>query len=133
MTANTEHKVVKLCQPSDGGIKIWRYMDLPKLVAFLETESLHFARADTLGDPFEGSWTRLNRAAQEQQIREMIADAEMNIPDAKVKYTPEKLQQEFERSMWPALRRSPSPAPSCVTAQLVGYHCLPTTAWGADD
>ena len=96
MTANTEHEVVKLCQPSDGSIKIWRYMDLPKLVAFLETKSLHFARADTLGDPFEGSWTRLNRAAREQQIQEMIADAEMNIPDAEMKYTPEKLQQEFE-------------------------------------
>ncbi len=90
MTANTEHEVVKLCQPSDGSIKIWRYMDLPKLVAFLETGSLHFARADTLGDPFEGSWTRLNRAAREQQIQEMIADAEMNIPDAEIKYTPEK-------------------------------------------
>ena len=91
MTANTEHEVVKLCQPPDGGMNIWRYMDLPKLVAFLETGSLHFARADTLGDLYEGSWTRLNRAAQGKQIREMIADREMNIPGAKVKYTPEEL------------------------------------------
>ena len=42
-------------------------MDLTKLVAFLETGSLYFARADTFGDPYEGSWTRLNKAAEEQQ------------------------------------------------------------------
>ena len=64
---------------------------------FLETGSLHFARADTLGDPYEGSWTRLNKVAQEHQILEMLADREKHHPDAKVKYTPEKLQQEFKR------------------------------------
>ena len=90
MTAHTEHEVVERFQPPDGNMKIWRYVDLPKLIDFLETGSLHFARADTLGDPYEGSWTLLNLAARGQQIREMIADAEM-------KYTPEKLQQEFER------------------------------------
>ena len=98
MTAHTEHEVVERFQPPDGNMKIWRYVDLPKLIDFLETGSLHFARADTLGDPYEGSWTLLNMAARGQQIREMIADAELNIPDAEVKYTPEKLQQEFERS-----------------------------------
>ena len=98
MTADTEHPVVATFQPPDGNMKIWRYMDLPQLVAFLETGSLHFARADTLGDPYEGSWTRLNKVAQDHQILEILADTEKHHPDAKVKYTPEKVQQEFESS-----------------------------------
>ena len=97
MSANTEHEVVKSFQPPDGNMKIWRYMDLPKLIAFLETGSLHFARADTLGDPYEGSWTKLNSLAQVQLIQRMLADA-ANIADAKVKYTPEDLRQQFARS-----------------------------------
>ena len=43
-------------------------MDLTKLVAFLETGSLHFARADTLSDPYEGSLSRFNSAAEEQRL-----------------------------------------------------------------
>ena len=35
--------------------KLWRYMDLSKLIAMLEDQSLFFARADKLGDPFEGA------------------------------------------------------------------------------
>jgi len=36
---------------------LWRYMDLAKLVSLLQTNALHFARLDRLGDPFEGSVT----------------------------------------------------------------------------
>ena len=43
-------------------------MNLPQLIDFLETKNLHFARVDTLGDPYEGSWTRLDMAAREQQL-----------------------------------------------------------------
>jgi hypothetical protein len=39
-------------------IPMWRYMDFTKFVSMLETRSLFFARADLLGDPFEGSLTR---------------------------------------------------------------------------
>lgn len=42
-------------QPPNPSMKIWRYMDFTKFVATLETSSLYFARADQLGDPFEGS------------------------------------------------------------------------------
>jgi hypothetical protein len=34
---------------------LWRYMDFAKFVALLEGNALHFARADLLGDPFEGA------------------------------------------------------------------------------
>jgi hypothetical protein len=46
--------------PTDRTIALWRYMDLSKFVALLQTGKLYFARADKLGDPFEGSVTRLN-------------------------------------------------------------------------
>lgn len=36
---------------------LWRYMDLPRLVSLLDRQALWFARADLLGDPFEGSVT----------------------------------------------------------------------------
>jgi hypothetical protein len=40
--------------------KLWRYMDLTKLVALLGTKTLFFTRADRLGDPWEGATTRFN-------------------------------------------------------------------------
>ena len=40
---------------------LWRYMDFTKFVSLLSTDALYFARADTLGDPFEGSLTKHNR------------------------------------------------------------------------
>ncbi|EGR1558865.1 DUF2971 domain-containing protein [Vibrio parahaemolyticus] len=36
-------------------MKLWRYLDLAKLVSLLETETLFFARMDTFDDPFEGA------------------------------------------------------------------------------
>lgn len=42
-------------QPPDPGVSLWRYMDLSKFVALLQKRALVFARADNLGDPFEGS------------------------------------------------------------------------------
>ncbi len=44
--------------PADS--KLWRYLDLPKYLAMLDTASLWFSRADLLGDPFEGSMSQAN-------------------------------------------------------------------------
>jgi hypothetical protein len=41
-----------------GSTPIWRYMDLPKLLALLERRALFLCRADRLGDQFEGSFTQ---------------------------------------------------------------------------
>jgi len=54
----TPHPVFK--QPSDPGTPIWRYMDFTKFVSMLESGALFFSRADCLGDPFEGSYSRGN-------------------------------------------------------------------------
>lgn len=51
-----EHEVFS--PPEDPNAVIWRYMDFTKLVALLDSASLYFARADRLGDEFEGSYSR---------------------------------------------------------------------------
>ena len=58
--------------PQDPTIPLWRYMDFTKFVSMLETRSIFFARADLLGDPFEGSLTRVEakrRADFEAELR----------------------------------------------------------------
>jgi hypothetical protein len=60
MPATTNHPV--FTAPSDPNVPIWRYMDFPKYVAMLESQALFFARADLLGDPFEGSISKANLA-----------------------------------------------------------------------
>ena len=42
-------EVDKRCEPET---RLWRYMDFAKFVALLEQRSIHFARADVLGDSF---------------------------------------------------------------------------------
>lgn len=53
--SGTDHYVFE--QPPQN-LKLWRYVSLAKFVSMLETESLHFARTDTLNDPFEGSLSK---------------------------------------------------------------------------
>ncbi|MCY3820882.1 MAG: hypothetical protein OXH52_16230 [Gammaproteobacteria bacterium] len=90
MAANIQHEVVAGYQPNDQDLRIWRYVDLPRLIDFLETRSLHFARVDTLGDPYEGTVTRLNVVAREAQLAVMARDAP---PQAGV--SAESLRQSF--------------------------------------
>ena len=68
MPADTTHKGVKTRQPRDIKVKIWRYMSLEKLIDFLRTEELYFARGDIVRDEFEGAGTRANI-----QERELLA------------------------------------------------------------
>lgn len=58
MPAQTDHPV--FLQPDNQRIRIWRYMDFTKFVSLLESSALHFSRADCLGDPFEGSYSKGN-------------------------------------------------------------------------
>ena len=91
MSADITHPVVAPCQPPDSSMKVWRYMDVTRLVALMETRSLHFARADTLDDPFEGSLALRNQMAHEQMITRMLEDQENNPPSA-VRYTRSQLR-----------------------------------------
>lgn len=46
--------------PSNEKIKIWRYMDFPKLLSLFENEALFFCRYDKLEDPYEGAIPKEN-------------------------------------------------------------------------
>ena len=48
-------------QPHDPAVAIWRYMDLAKFLALLQSGGIYFTRADLLGDPFEGSFAKANQ------------------------------------------------------------------------
>jgi hypothetical protein len=59
---------------------VWRYMSLPKFAAMLADRALFFSRADRPGDPFEGSFPKMNLdihdVALEQALDELGAEHE---------------------------------------------------------
>lgn len=71
-----EHALVK--SPPTEAI-LWRYMDLPKFMSILENHALFFVRSDKLGDPFEGSFSKLNQALRPIIYKDMqLPEAELN-------------------------------------------------------
>jgi hypothetical protein len=48
------------CDSPAADATLWRYMDLTRLMALLESSSLFFCRADLFQDAFEGSLARAN-------------------------------------------------------------------------
>lgn len=58
MAASTNH----VCFPQPNNIegKLWRYIDFTKFVSMLNSSCLFLSRADLLGDPFEGSYSKAN-------------------------------------------------------------------------
>lgn len=92
MSADITHPVVAPCQPRNNDIKVWRYMDVTRLVALMETRCLHFARADTLEDPYEGSLALRNQIAQEQMIARMFKDQRRD-PSGEARYTHDQLRE----------------------------------------
>lgn len=69
-----EHPVFN---PPNDDATLWRYMDFVKFVSLLDTQSLFFARADKLGDPFEGSLPQVNtdmRTEESKELRKHLSD-----------------------------------------------------------
>lgn len=52
----------------DPETPIWRYFDFPKFLSLLKEQSLYFCRANLLGDPLEGSFTRAREAERERLL-----------------------------------------------------------------
>ena len=46
-------------KPKNENIKIWRYMDFTKFVSLLDKKALFFPTVEKLGDPFEGSISKV--------------------------------------------------------------------------
>ncbi len=60
-------------QPESEDVRVWRYMDFTKLVSLIDSRCLYFARADKLGDPFEGSWPKMNVVAREAEYQHLLS------------------------------------------------------------
>lgn len=61
-------------QPSDPNIKIWRYMDLAKLIWLLVKKKLYFTRLDKLPDQYEGSITSNTAKGIKLFLKQISAD-----------------------------------------------------------
>lgn len=58
----------------DQDLKLWRYMDLAKLVSLLETKAVWLARADTFRDKHEGRFPDEMRALTEKAYKSLPSD-----------------------------------------------------------
>lgn len=58
---------------------LWRYMDFTKFVSLLERRALFFARADKLGDPFEGAIPISNIETRYTNLKPRLSEKEMLI------------------------------------------------------
>jgi hypothetical protein len=61
-------------QPLDEGISVWRYMDLSKFIWMIQRDALFFCRSDSLGDPFEGHYTKVIADQEEEYIKTLQAN-----------------------------------------------------------
>ena len=72
--------------------KLWRYMDLAKLLSILSTEKLFFPSVDSFEDPFEGAKGYLERKKEwDDFYYRFCINALMTIPNA----TPEMLEPKY--------------------------------------
>jgi hypothetical protein len=83
--------------PKDPNTGLWRYMDFTKFVHMLESKSLFFARADRLGDPFEGTYLAGNRLRQLAKSRPSISEQEANFF---IKQQPGEIEHVKWRRQW---------------------------------
>lgn len=77
MPANLTHPA--FLQPLAPNIAVWRYMDFAKYVSMLQSKGLHFAQLGKLGDPFEGSLSRLEYDHVVESAK--AAEASGTLPD----------------------------------------------------
>ena len=56
---------------------LWRYMDFTKFVSLLEKRALFFARADKLGDPFEGATPINNIKSRYTSLKPELSEREI--------------------------------------------------------
>lgn len=66
----------------DEALRLWRYMDLAKLVSLLDTKAIWLARADTFRDKHEGRFPDEMRALMEKAYETFPADDPSPVKDA---------------------------------------------------
>ena len=70
---------IKFHDPPPPDAVLWRYMDFTKFVSLLEKHALFLARADKLGDPFEGAIPISNIEARYTSLKPKLSDKEILI------------------------------------------------------
>lgn len=79
-------------------LSLWRYMDFAKFVSLLENKAIYFARADTLGDPFEGAAGTAERQPEWDSFYvKFFRDAIATVPGRKEAPSEEELNQQSAR------------------------------------
>ena len=68
------YKEHDLFVPPPHDAALWRYLDFTKFVSLLDKQSLFFSRADKLGDPFEGSYSKMNLQMRPLIYKDQIPD-----------------------------------------------------------
>ena len=71
------YKEHDLFVPPTSDAVLWRYVDFTKFVSLLDKQALFFSRADKLGDPFEGSFSKVNVALRPEIYKDQIPEAEL--------------------------------------------------------
>ena len=88
-------EVDERCAPET---ELWRYMDFAKFVSMLEQRSIYFARADVLGDPFEGASGITERQPEwDAFYLDFFRQAVGNPPDQRKYPFPEIIEREAAR------------------------------------
>ena len=73
---------LRIDESLDEGLKLWRYMDLAKLVSLLDTKAIWLARADTFRDKHEGRFPDEMRSLTEKAYESFPADDSWPVKDA---------------------------------------------------
>jgi len=85
-------------EPENKDVKIWRYMDLPKLISILDKKSLFFTKVSKLDDPYEGTIPEYNSLMRKitivEQNKKFPNQAEFN---TLFETTPNWLKKEYEQ------------------------------------
>jgi hypothetical protein len=68
-------------QPDDPSVRVWRYIDLPKLMSMMTRRELVLNRVDSLPDKFEGRSGRHFHAVMTAAMMEMPAGVDIKLED----------------------------------------------------
>lgn len=130
-------KIPNLYSPPSTDAILWRYMDFTKFVSILENRTLFFARADKLGDPFEGSLPKKNTTQRHPNLSEEERFKYAHVMERLTRYTFISCWHESKyesESMWNryanensgiAIRTNPNAlAESFITNEQIHIGCV---------
>jgi len=80
---------------------LWRYMDFAKYVSLLSSNSMYFARADKLGDPFEGAkGLHSKKEKWNEPYLSFFRHTERNpSPPVKTAYSDDEIEENAQRRL----------------------------------